>query len=69
MTDRINSLTVALKEDIRIDDAEQLIIAIRMLTGVLAVEPNVTTPELWVAHQRVRSDLGQKLWEIIYPKM
>ena len=41
MTDRYSSLTVVLERDIRDDDAEPLIAAIRQLRGVLRVVPKV----------------------------
>lgn len=67
MTDRYNYLTVALEKDIRSDDAEALISAIKQLRGVLSVEPNVSDPGDWLAESRVRQELGTKLWEILYP--
>jgi hypothetical protein len=68
MTDRYNYLTVALEQDIRSDDAEDLIKAITMLRGVLKVEPNVVNDGDWTAETRVRQELGAKLFEIVYPK-
>lgn len=68
MTDRYFALTVALEADIREDDAEHLLAAILMLRGVRAVEPLVSNPELWTAEQRVRHELGQKLFAALYPK-
>jgi hypothetical protein len=67
MTDRYNYLTVALEQDIRDDDAEHLIGAIRMLRGVLAVEPNVASGADWLAEERVRQEYRQKLWNVLYP--
>ena len=55
MTDRYNALTVVMEKDMRDDDAEALIAAIRQLRGVLSVSGNV-------------ADLGQKLWSVLYPK-
>jgi hypothetical protein len=55
MTDRYNYLTVALETDIRSDDAEALIAAIRMLRGVLKVEPNVTDPNDWLVISFLRA--------------
>ena len=68
MTDRINALTVVLNKDIRIDDVEGLINAIEMLRGVLSVSPHVAdTLDSHIAENRVRHDLGQKLFDIVYP--
>lgn len=38
MTDRIRSLTIILEEDMRVDDAEAVIQAVRMVKGVSRVE-------------------------------
>lgn len=68
MTDRFNTLTVVLEKDMRDDDAEGLIEAIQRLRGVLSVTGNVANGNSWMAEERARHDLGQKLWEILYPK-
>ena len=48
MTDRIHALTVVLDEDMRIDDAEPLVQAIRMMRHVADVQPiSVTESDLW----------------------
>jgi len=65
MTDRYFALTVSLDENIRGDDAESIINAIRMIKGVLAVEPLVANPETWAAYQRAKSELAEKLWEAL----
>lgn len=66
MTDRLDSLTVVLSEDIRVDDAEPLIAAIKQLKGVLSVTGSKVEPANWVARERVRHEIGRKLLEIIY---
>ena len=68
MTDRYNYLTVALERDTRDDDAEALIAAIRQLRGVMDVQPNIADAAQWLAEERARRDLGQKILEIVYPK-
>ena len=68
MTDRYHSLTVALDRDIRDDDAEPILMAIRMIKGVLSVKPKVADMDSNMAEDRARIDLGQKLWDVIYPK-
>lgn len=42
MTDRIHSLTVVLREDVRDDDIEPLLVAIRLLSPVLAVSTHIS---------------------------
>lgn len=68
MTDRFHSLQVALDQDMREDDAQALMDAIRMMRGVVAVSGAVAGPDSWMAEERARQDLGRKLWEILYPK-
>jgi len=52
----------------RSDDAETLISAIKQIRGVLAVTGNPITGSDWVAEQRVRMDLTEKLWAVLQPK-
>lgn len=68
MTDRYSSLTVVLAHDTRDDDAEPLINAIRHLRGVLSVTGNVVDPLTHVAEIRVRNELEDKLWRVLYPE-
>jgi hypothetical protein len=68
MTDRLNTLTVALEKDIRVDDAQGLIDAILRMRGVLSVTGNVADGTAWMAEERARRELGEKLWQVIYPK-
>ncbi len=65
MTDRYNALTVVLDRNIREDDAEQLINAIRMLRGVLSVDPHVSDLNDHVAAMRVKRDLTEKLFNVM----
>lgn len=68
MTDRYHSLTVVLEEDVRSDDAEAIIEAIKMIRGVLDVTPHIADTASWMAQTRVRRELGEKLMSILYPK-
>lgn len=68
MTDRFNSVTVVLEKDIRDDDAEVLLAAIRQLRGVLSVTGNVSDLSTHVAQERARHELGERLLAVLYPK-
>lgn len=68
MTNRYHALTVVLEKDMRDDDAKCLIEAIKMIKGVCNVKPIVSDPISWMAEERARRELGQKLLEIVYPK-
>jgi hypothetical protein len=65
MTDRYNRITVVLDRDIRDDDAEPLLKAILMLRGVLSVEPHVVGVESVVAEMRAKSELREKLLDVL----
>lgn len=66
MTDRINAITVVLENDIRDDDAEALLNAIRMIRGVLSVEPHIADSiSATVTEMRIRNDLRKQLYQII----
>lgn len=67
MTDRYNALVVILDHDIRSDDAEAVINAIKQIRGVLNVKPNVADIESSIATERVMAELTKKLWEVLYP--
>jgi len=68
MTDRYYALTIALEKDIREDDCEHLINAIKMLRGVLNVTPKVVSPDTWMAEQRAYSSLQQKIYKVLADK-
>lgn len=68
MTDRFDSLTVVLEADIRTDDAEHIINAIQLIKGVLSVDPHVRDLENHIAYMRVRNELSERLWGVLYPK-
>lgn len=69
MTDRYNALTVILESDMRDDDAESLLAAIRQLRGVASVQPHVADYVAAMAEERARRELGQKILHVIYPGM
>ena len=63
MTDRINSITLVLSKDTRIDDAEPLIEACKQFGRVVDVVPNLS--ENWAAMSE-RSRLIAKLSKGLY---
>lgn len=68
MTDRVKALTVTLEKDIRDDDIETLVNAIKMLKGILDVENLIVTHEDHFAYLRAKRELGTKLWDVLYPE-
>jgi hypothetical protein len=52
VTDRHSGYVVALASDIRDDDAEAIINALRMVRGVISVEPVMADIQSWIAESR-----------------
>ena len=67
MTDRVKGFTVAMKDNIRVDDAEGLRDAIRMLRGVVDVQDIAHTTDDWIAWSRFRCEFGEKIRDMLYP--
>lgn len=61
MTDRFSTLTVVLDRDIREDDAEFIINAIRMIKGVADVSGNVSDLSEYLAMTRLKKELQSKI--------
>lgn len=67
MTDRYMAFTVTLDQDIREDDAEAIINAIKMVKHVRSVKPHVANWEFHSAVERARIEIYEKVWKAIYP--
>lgn len=65
MTDRIKGLTVTLERDIREDDAQAIIDAIKMAKGVLGVEAHVADYDHHMAYAQARRDMEMKILRIL----
>lgn len=65
MTDRINGVFVTLKDDIRIDDAEHLMNALRMVKGVADVSPNISDPNVHIAKVTAKMELERKILKVL----
>lgn len=65
MTDRLKGVTVVFDRDIREDDAQSIIDAIRMLRHVADVIPSVNVMGDEMARIRVRNEIREKLWEAL----
>jgi hypothetical protein len=68
MSDRYNCLTVVLEKDLKDEDAEPLIEAIKQFRGVLSVTPNVSDFPAHMAEERARNELREKLWRVLNEK-
>lgn len=67
MTDRYNALVVVLDRDIREDDAEFLISAIKMLRGVASVQGNVSDISSLLAEERAVNVWREKIRKVLWP--
>lgn len=65
MTNRYNAVVVSFERDIRDDDAESIINAIRMIKGVVNVDPNVSDINMHVAETRAKIEIINKLYDLI----
>lgn len=65
MTDRHAGYVVTLADDLRKDDSEAVLNALRQIRGVVAVEPVTATLELHVARARAQSDIKSRLFEAL----
>lgn len=65
MTNKFHSLTVVLENDIREDDAQNIINAIHQLKGVIAVSGNVTDIHDFMSVSRARHEIAVKMLSIL----
>ena len=63
MTDRHAAYIVTLADNIREDDAEPTLNALRMIKGVIKVEPVVGNYELQIAQARVDQQWQERIWD------
>ncbi len=69
MTDRINAVIVVLEENIRIDECDHLLNAIRCLRGVLKVEPHVANADSYIAEMRAKTELFNRMHALLLDMM
>jgi hypothetical protein len=65
MTDRVKTLTVHLTHDIRTDDMEPVVEAIKQLRFVEKVEVNVLGAEDSFAVTRAKRELSAAIWKVL----
>ena len=69
MTDRYHSFVVVLDKDLRSDDAEATLVALRQIRGVIDVVPQITNVESLMAESRAETDLRSKILEALWPHL
>lgn len=65
MTDRVKGFYVTLEQDVRVDDVESLVNAVRQLKGVAAVNVNISNADDWMNRMQLRSQIRRKLYSAI----
>jgi hypothetical protein len=65
MSDSIKGLIVMFDKDYKNEDAESIARAIRMIKGVGKVDFLVANIDDWLARNRVRHELKEKLWDVL----
>lgn len=65
MTDRHAGYLVTLAKDVREDDAEAIVTALKMVKGVLTVEPITSDGEIRIGYQRARREISTKIFELL----
>ena len=65
MTDRHAGYVVTLAEDVREDDAQPILEAIRMIKHVASVEPVVSDMMFHMAEERVKHRLFMKMYDAV----
>jgi len=66
MTDRIQGFAVTLNHDMREDDVEHVVNALKMVKGVAAVEPVIGDIRDAMARDRVRSDVHTRIFVAVH---
>ena len=65
MTDRIKGVTVAFTQDIRADDVQYIVNAIKMIKGVEDVGLSVHSSDDYIIETRVTSKIVDKIYQLV----
>lgn len=65
MTDRVKGLIVSFDKDIRVDDVEPLVNAIKCLQHVAGVEVSVVDSSDMLARMRIDAEWKEKILELL----
>lgn len=68
MTDRVAYITVAVRDNLREDDAQPLMDAIALLKGVVGVTFKPVDMETIVARQSARNEIREGIMAVLYPE-
>lgn len=62
MTDRVKGLWVSFERDIREDDAQPMIAAIKQFRGVADVQANIANPDDWLNRTQIQMEFRRKIF-------
>lgn len=65
MTDRVKGCTVVFDKDYREDDIHEILNAIKMIKGVIKVEPSITTTVDYYAKEQCKNELRSRFYKFI----
>lgn len=65
MSDKVKGFVVALENDLREDEIEHVINAIKMVKGVVNVEPIKTTSHDQIFQLRIKAEMRNKFYDFI----
>jgi tripartite-type tricarboxylate transporter receptor subunit TctC len=69
MTDRIKGFVVTLDKDIRIDDVQEIMNAIKMVKGVIDVSPSVANTDDHMNRERIAHEFRSKFWNFMQTEL
>ena len=62
---RHHAYTVVLAKELKDEDSEEVLQAIRMIKGVADVVPHVADHAFYVGREQARMKLQQELWDVL----
>lgn len=69
MSDHYNAFLIILGSDIKDEEAQATINAIRQIRGVIDVQPHIADPDVAIAKAQLRAALFQELFEVLQAKL
>ena len=69
MTDRFKGFLITLEKEIREDDAENIITALKMIKGVQLVKPYVNGAQDWMMYEKGVWDTRKEIYETMSHKV
>lgn len=68
MSSRVAGFVVTLDRDVKDEDRDAVLTALRMVKGVLSVKPVEASCDLHIAQERASREWQQKIADLLWPK-